>query len=112
MQAVVIQRGGHQAGNCGPEIEKGATAAPFFSYGRSCYRFFAAFFLAPPLAFFAMMPYPPLHPDFSWRGRPGLPIRGCRLARPLGTAALCRCGTFRAAPDGPGAEERGESQPH
>ena len=37
--------------------EKGATAAPFFSYGRS-YRFLPAFFF-PPLAFFAMCVIPP-----------------------------------------------------
>jgi hypothetical protein len=51
--------------NCGEafrgEIEKGATkAAPFYRRVRSAYRFLPAFFF-PPLAFFAIVCYPPLH---------------------------------------------------
>jgi len=36
------------------------------------------------LAFFAMMPYPPLHPGFVLARATRCPIRGCRLARSLG----------------------------
>ena len=42
------------------KIEKGATAAPFYRRVRSAYRFLPAFFF-PPLAFFAIVCYPPLH---------------------------------------------------
>ncbi|OLD22326.1 MAG: hypothetical protein AUJ01_00585 [Acidobacteria bacterium 13_1_40CM_3_65_5] len=39
---------------------EGATAAPFYRRARSAYRFLPAFFF-PPLAFFAIVCYPPLH---------------------------------------------------
>src|SRR5215475_1416509 len=42
------------------KIEKGATLAPFYRRERLDYRFFPAFFF-PPLAFFAIVCYPPLH---------------------------------------------------
>src|SRR5206468_10169721 len=47
-------------------IEKGATAAPFYVRARLAYRFLPAFFF-PPLAFFAIVFYPPLHVGFSAR---------------------------------------------
>src|SRR5206468_12365437 len=49
-------------------VEKGATAAPFYRRARSAYRFLPAFFF-PPLAFFAIVSYPPLHLGFCLRER-------------------------------------------
>ena len=51
------------------EIEKGAAVAPFYVTGEvGCYRFLPAFFF-PPLAFFAIVSYPPLHLGFVRRSR-------------------------------------------
>ena len=63
------------------EIEKGATAAPFYSRARSAYRFLPAFFF-PPLAFFAIVFYPPLHLGFT-----RVIVSRCRLARSLDDCA-------------------------
>jgi len=47
--------------------ERGAPrGAPLFRRARSAYRFLPAFFF-PPLAFFAIVSYPPLHLDFAAR---------------------------------------------
>src|SRR5881409_552625 len=51
---------GKAASDLKQTMEKGATAAPFYRRERSAYRFLPAFFF-PPLAFFAIVCYPPLH---------------------------------------------------
>jgi hypothetical protein len=57
-------------------MEKGGDSRPLFLLrARSAYRFLPAFFF-PPLAFFAIVFYPPLHLGFTrWI------VSGCRLAR-------------------------------
>ena len=58
-------------------MEKGGDSRPlFYLRARSAYRFLPAFFF-PPLAFFAIVFYPPLHVGFT-RARI---VSGCRLAR-------------------------------
>jgi hypothetical protein len=59
-------------------MEKGATAAPFYRRVRSAYRFLPAFFF-PPLAFFAIVCYPPLHVGMNESAHAH--HCGCRLAR-------------------------------
>ena len=65
-------------------MEKGGDSRPLFLLrARSAYRFLPAFFF-PPLAFFAIVFYPPLHVGFTH----GMFIKcfshsGCRLARSL-----------------------------
>ena len=68
------------------EIEKGATAAPFYPRERSAYRFLPAFFF-PPLAFFAIVLYPPLQCGIDFRERSRC-RSGCRLARAQDADAL------------------------
>jgi hypothetical protein len=49
-------------------MKKGASAAPFLT-GEASYRFLPAFFF-PPLAFFAIVSYPPLHVGFACASAP------------------------------------------
>ena len=57
-------------------MEKGGDGRPLFLLrARSAYRFLPAFFF-PPLAFFAIVFYPPLHLGFTRHI-----VSGCRLAR-------------------------------
>jgi hypothetical protein len=57
-------------------MEKGGDKRPLFVLrARSAYRFLPAFFF-PPLAFFAIVFYPPLHVGLARRV-----VSGCRLAR-------------------------------
>ena len=57
-------------------MEKGGDSRPLFLLrARSAYRFLPAFFF-PPLAFFAIVFYPPLHVGLTRRV-----VSGCRLAR-------------------------------
>ena len=80
---------------CGRSVQKlkrGPRWPPFFLRARSAYRFLPAFFF-PPLAFFAIVCYPPLHVGSA---RALARIRGgCRLARSL----ECRRSSFTR--DGP-----------
>src|SRR5215831_14503063 len=55
--------------------KRGRQPPPFLLRARSAYRFLPAFFF-PPLAFFAIVFYPPLHLGFTRRI-----VSGCRLAR-------------------------------
>src|SRR5215471_10692899 len=55
--------------------KRGRQPPPFLLRARSAYRFLPAFFF-PPLAFFAIVFYPPLHAGFTRRI-----VSGCRLAR-------------------------------
>ena len=90
-------------------MEKGATAAPFLRRARSAYRFLPAFFF-PPLAFFAIVCYPPLHVGFGCESAPS-----SFQWLPPGTLTRCRRsslrGTFRR---GSGPVRQGEVglQPH
>ena len=61
-------------------MEKGATAGPFYRRERSAYRFLPAFFF-PPLAFFAIVCYPPLHVGIETAQALTHITCGCRLAR-------------------------------
>jgi hypothetical protein len=74
-------------------IEKGATLAPFFTGEVGCYRFLPAFFF-PPLAFFAIVCYPPLHLGLTARALTHI-AHGCRLARSPDVRRSSLRGTFR-----------------
>jgi len=68
--------------------------APFYCTGEvGCYRFLPAFFF-PPLAFFAIVCYPPLHVGLTARALTRI-ARGCRLARSRDVGAR----RFGAPPD-------------
>ena len=67
--------------------------APFSTGEVGCYRFLPAFFF-PPLAFFAIFCYPPLHVGLPARALTPI-ARGCRLARSPDVRRSSRRGTFR-----------------
>src|SRR5262245_23324222 len=77
------------------QIKKGATAAPSYRRVRPAYRFLPAFFF-PPLAFFAIVRYPPLHVGLTGEGAlvivqwlpPGTLTR-CRRSSLRGTFRSC-----------------------
>ena len=76
-------------------MEKGGDSRPLFLLrARSAYRFLPAFFF-PPLAFFAIVCYPPLHVGLTARALPRI-ARGCRLARSPDARRSSLRGTFRS----------------
>ena len=71
------------------EIEKGATAAPFYRRERSAYRFLPAFFF-PPLAFFAIVCYPPLHVGLTARALTRISVAAAWHAHPMSALVASR----------------------
>ena len=61
------------------KLKRGRRPPPFYRRERSAYRFLPAFFF-PPLAFFAIVCYPPLHVGLLARALTVI-VSGCRLAR-------------------------------
>ena len=76
-------------------IEKGATAAPFFSFAGEVSLAFLAGLLLPALGFLCHCLLSPPSSGFDLRGRSRLRSSGCRLARTLEIGALRFAGTFR-----------------